>query len=177
MGNNPNCFPRFSDRCCKQNCEYSCRKVTKAIDLIHVFLYKPSEKITVHMIQKLCGFLNYLCRCIVPGRAFTRRLYAFTSVKGKVLLPHHHVRVTMEMRADLTTWLTFLQNPKVYSRPFMDYDSILNTTQLDWYTDASGNYDNLGFRGYFGPRWFYHRWITKTDEKNSCIRSNLALST
>ena len=30
------------------------------------------RKITVLQLQKICGFLNFLGRAIIPGRAFTR---------------------------------------------------------------------------------------------------------
>ena len=51
-------------------------KVQRAIDLIEVT--KKKRKVTLHELQKLCGYLNFLCRAVVPGRAFTRRLYAYT---------------------------------------------------------------------------------------------------
>ena len=35
-----------------------------------------AKKFTLHDLQKLCGFLNFLCRCVVPGRAFLTRLYS-----------------------------------------------------------------------------------------------------
>ena len=50
-------------------------KLNKAKEMIGFFLDKRNKKVTVHQIQQLTGFLNVLCRCIVPGRAFTRRLY------------------------------------------------------------------------------------------------------
>ena len=42
-------------------------KVQRAKSLILSILKK---KVTVKELQKLCGFLNFLCRCIVPGCAF-----------------------------------------------------------------------------------------------------------
>ena len=133
-------------------------KVIKAVDMIHFILEKNSKKATVHEIQRLCGFLNYLCRCIVPGRAFTRRLYAYTAGS---LLPHHHVRITQEMKWDLHTWLKFLQNPQIYSRPFMDFHKIY-ADQLQWYTDASRS-PVLGFGGIYGQNWFAQKWSDSQD--------------
>ena len=49
-----------------------------------------AKKITIKKLQKLCGTLNFFARCIIPARAFTRRLYAKTA--GNNLKAHHHVR-------------------------------------------------------------------------------------
>ena len=85
-------------------------KVLRARLLIEEFLCK--KKTTVHKIQKLCGFLNFLCRCIVPGRAFIRRIYARTA--GCNLKPHHHVNITKEMKMDLKVWNIFLARQEVF---------------------------------------------------------------
>ena len=85
-------------------------KIRKAVTLMTEVLGK--RKITVHRLQKLCGFLNFICRAVVPGRAFTRCLYAHLT--GHNLKPHHHLKVTGEMKADLLVWNSFLRNPAVY---------------------------------------------------------------
>ena len=114
-------------------------KVHKVINIIKDILDRKSRKVTIHQLQKLCGFLNHLCQCIVPGRAFTRRLYAYTRKNGGVLLPHHHIRVNLDMKVDLQMWLKFLNSPQVYCRPFIDYANELSVDTLFWYTDASKN--------------------------------------
>ena len=79
-------------------------KVEKAMVLIDKFLIK--KKATVKEIERLTGFLNFLCRCVVPGHAFTRRFYTLTHrVKLK---PHHHVMLRLENRLDLEMWKQFL---------------------------------------------------------------------
>ena len=45
-------------------------KVERAKQLVSEIMSR--SKVTIHQMQKLCGFLNFLCRAIVPGRAFTR---------------------------------------------------------------------------------------------------------
>ena len=40
-------------------------KVQRALNLIEQVLQKKSKKITVHQLQKLCGFLNFLCRAVI----------------------------------------------------------------------------------------------------------------
>ena len=87
-------------------------KVDKAVNLIQVVLNKKSKKVTLNQLQKVCGFLNFLGRCVIPGRAFTRRLYAYTA--NDKLKPHHHIRVNAEMRDDLKMWLIFLQHPAIF---------------------------------------------------------------
>ena len=52
-----------------------CEKIAKAINMIQFILDKRSKgkalKITVLQLQKICGFLNFLGRAVVPGRVFT----------------------------------------------------------------------------------------------------------
>ena len=86
-------------------------KVDKAVALIPSILDKKSRKVTLNQLQKVCGFLNFLGRCVIPGRAFSRRLYAYTA-NDKLKL-HHHIRVNAEMRDDLVMWLSFLENPMI----------------------------------------------------------------
>ena len=112
-------------------------KLNKAKEMLKHFMDKRNKKVTVHQVQQLAGFLNFLCRCIVPGRAFTRRLYSIGSNKTKKLLPHHHVRVTAECRMDLEIWTRFLDHPLIFSRPFLNCFKRM-AKDIDMYSDASG---------------------------------------
>ena len=125
-------------------------KIERAQDMIQDIL--GSKNTTVKKIQKLCGFLNFLCRCIVPGRAFTRRLYVQFSPK---MAPHHHIRVNREFRQDLVVWQTFLCNPVIYCCPFIGFSEILSAEILEWFMDASGV---IGFGGICGTHWFWGEW-------------------
>ena len=126
-------------------------KISKALELVNMFLSK--KKATVLQFQKLCGSLNFLCRCIVPGRAFIRRLY-LTHVTG--LKQHHHVKITQEHKLDLSTWKFFLEKPDSFYRGFIQPK--LHTAQmLDMYSDASRNF-RLGFGAYCGSEWTYGQW-------------------
>ena len=140
-------------------------KVVRAMNLIQGILQRRSKKMTVHEMQKLCGYLNYLCRCIVPGRAFTRRLYSYTAETH--LLPHHHFKVNQEIRADLEMWEQFMRHPSVYCRPFIDFTCVRFATDLEWYTDASKNV-KLGFGGIYRNNWFNQYW-TDDDEVGNFI--------
>ena len=129
-------------------------KLEKATNWVEYFLNKKNKKATLLEFQKLCGILNFLCRSIVPGRAFLRRLYV--NSQGSVLKPHHHIRITQENRLDLLDWKKFLHSPECIFRPFIDAVP-LTAEQLDMYSDASGNY-KLGFGAYCGPEWTFGCW-------------------
>ena len=95
---------------------------------------------------------EFSLKCIVPGRAFTRRLYNYFDSSMK---PHYHVNLNKEIKSDLTVWSTFLRHPTVFCRPFMDYTTVLTAEDLDMFTDASGK---IGCGGIFGTMWFYMLW-------------------
>lgn len=114
-----------------------------------------SKKVTVMQLQQLTGLLNFICRAVVPGRAFTRRLYAAFS--GKKLKQHHHVRVNQEMRLDCKVWLDFLKLDLAVCRPFMDLAHKVYADELDWYTDAAKS-PLLGCAGVFGRKFFVAQW-------------------
>ena len=131
-------------------------KVEKASEIISLLLNKKSHKLTLKQLQKLCGLLNFFCRCMVPGRAFTRRLYAYTAGKN-FLKPHHHIKINTEMRMDLEMWSKFLQFPSAFCRPFMDFDHVLHAHEIDMYSDASKN-SKLGFGATCGASWMMQKW-------------------
>ena len=128
-------------------------KIAKGKNMISYVL--NHKKITVLELQQLCGFLNFLSRCILPGRAFSKRLYAHQKPGMK---QHHHLRVTPEMRMDLNIWDKFLKHQSIYCRPFMDY-TLVKAQDIDFYTDASKN-PFLGFCGRFGEQFMMQQWNT-----------------
>ena len=117
------------------------------------------KKATVKDIQQLCGFLNFLCCAIVPGRAFTRRLYHQTSIPSDSKLKlHHHIKISHETKLDLKIWEIFLHRPEVLSRPFLDvYGTEFTSETLDMYSDASKN-PELGLGALCGEEWTYCQW-------------------
>ena len=137
-------------------------KIRKAIDLINNLLSKKTRKAKVLEIQKLCGYLNFLCRCIVPGRVFLRHLYV--SVSSDKLKQHHHVNITEENRLDLLVWRAFLTQPESVSRPFMDAN-VFTALDIDMFSDASRNF-KLGFGVYCGSEWTYGQWNREFMEQN-----------
>ena len=90
-----------------------CDKVEKAKQLINHILQKESEKITLHQLQSITGFLNFLCKAVTPGRTFTRRLYSvMEGAQNKLRCKHHHINLTKDMRLDLETWVDIPQPSK-----------------------------------------------------------------
>ena len=119
----------------------------------------------------MCGLLNFLNRAIVPGRSFTRRMYAkftgfeYTShkeldnvrVRG-TLKPHHHVKLDQEFKNDCRVWMQFLDNLNAVCRPFVDFkQSTYLADSLFFYSDASKN-PLLGFGCIFNKNWTFSRW-------------------
>ena len=126
-------------------------KIAKAQDLVSDTI--GAKKIKLKKLQELCGTLNFLCKAVVPGRAFTRRLYA---AGAGLTRPNHHLQVTKEMRQDLGIWQEFLERPQAYCWPFVDF-SYQTPFITDFHTDASRNFD-LGAGGHCGQNWFILAW-------------------
>ena len=129
-------------------------KICKGQALIDEILDGNKKKLTVLQIQKICSFLNFLCRSIVPGRAFTRRMYALTAGKPN-LKKHHHVRLNNETKLDLTMWRHFLNHPSAFCRPFMDFTQTFQANETDFYSDASGG---IGMGAANNCSWMYAEW-------------------
>ena len=131
-------------------------KIQKALDMIRHFVAK--KKATVKEIERLTGFLIFLCRCVVPGLAFTRRLYALT--QGIKLKPHHHVSLKAENRLDLKMWEHFLTSPNVFYAPFTDFSEYVNADEIELFSDASRNF-RKGFGAWCQESWTYAVWDYK----------------
>ena len=135
-------------------------KKLKTLNIVTLFCNK--KKATIKEIQKLTGTLNFLNKVIVPGRAFTRGLYAKLKTNGpdgKKLLPYYHVNLSKDFKLDCEVWLKFLENVQNdrLCRPFIDWEPVCTSVELDFYTDSSGN-KKLGFGGVFGKFYFWGQW-------------------
>ena len=51
-------------------------KGIKVLNALKELADPSKKKVMVKTLQQLCGFLNFICKAIFPGRAFTRRMYA-----------------------------------------------------------------------------------------------------
>ena len=142
-------------------------KKSKALHMLQRMNDKRTA--TVRDIQQLTGLLNFLAKIIVPGRLFTRRMYAKMEAKTTNLMQHHHVTIDAEFRSDMAIWTMFLLNaerePTFLCRPFIDLGMELDAVKLDLYTDSSAN-PRLGFGGVFSSRWFFGQWQPGFIRKN-----------
>ena len=130
-------------------------KIDKVVQLIDQI--KDRKKAKVIQIQRLCGTLNFLCRCVVPGRVFLARTYALLGNPN--LMQHHHVSISRETKMDLEIWKRFLSHPEIFCRPFMELFP-LEATDIDMYSDASMNLKTGGFGAYCGMAWVSGKWNT-----------------
>ena len=131
-------------------------KFTSAIDSMI-----PARSVKLKQIQSLAGMLNFACGVIAPARAFSRRLHNLTIGLSR---PYHHRKITEQVRQDLLVWKKFLSsfNRKTF---FLDYH-FLSQQVLQLYTDSS---TTIGYGGFFGDKWFYGSWSSKTKGLNIAL--------
>lgn len=125
-------------------------KRDRALEQIDAVL--GAKKVTILNLQRLTGLLNFIGKAVVPGRAFTRRLYAKVPSHLKQF---HHIAVDKEMRKDLLVWKEFLKLDLAVCRPFLDFSKMLLAEQLQFFTDAS---TSIGFAGFYDGEYFQEVW-------------------
>ena len=136
-------------------------KIVKA--LAQLSQVTEHKKIKIKNLQQLAGTLKFLTRAVFPGRVFTRRIYSKFAMKemtkdGKLLKPHHHVKIDQELKNDCLVWQTFLECQNSVNRPFLDLNEwTVIDKNLNFFTDASKN-SNLGFGCSFGKNWTFGIW-------------------
>ena len=159
-------------------------KRDRAVNLLLKFVQR--KKATVQGLQSLMGFLNFLCKAIHPGRAFTRRKYAkfhclvnlegyfpcsqieqnkkkgmnsaTVDTKLLALKPHHHITLDAEFCSDCKVWLDFLELQDIsVCRPFVDLDTCIQANRLFFYTYSSAN-PELGCGTIFQKQWLFGQW-------------------
>jgi hypothetical protein len=136
------------------------------IDSIHQVVRVPQSKVVALIeqlklahkveclalsdIQSLLGSLNFVCRAIVPGRAFMRRLIDLTvGATGK----RERIRIGIGAKRDIDMWISFLANFNGTTM-FLDSHWVSNST-LQLYTDAA---QSIGFGCFFQGHWAQGRW-------------------
>ena len=116
----------------------------------HIVDALSKSKLTLRQLQSLLGSLNFVCKAIAPGRAFTRRLIALTCGLRK---PHRKVRVSVGAKLDLLMWLEFFEHFNGVC-PFRHLTWSTNDS-IELFTDAAAS---IGYGGFFRGRWFQARW-------------------
>jgi hypothetical protein len=128
-------------------------KLIRIRSIVSTFL--SLRKCRKRQLLSLLGHLQFACRVITPGRAFTARLLK-AACSAKEL--YHYVTLTREAKLDLKMWHQLLAEWNGVSM-FLDL-ATTNSYDLELYTDASG----VGFGGYFHGAWFYGPWPPNLQE-------------
>ena len=81
------------------------------------------------------------------------RLYSLTSSK---LQPYHHVKLPLDVIADLKMWQQFLETPYSYCRPFVECFE-WTSEDIQMYSDAA-NSVKRGFGAFCQNDWMSHSW-------------------
>lgn len=120
----------------------SAAKLASLLHTINDTLHRHT--ITRRNLDKLNGKLNWVCKVVYGGRTFLRRLI---DAQWSVTRPHHHIRMSSQIRLDLEWWAQFLprfngQTDLIPSKPLSLHD---------FSTDASSSYGYGAFLmgGYF----------------------------
>ena len=125
-------------------------KVEEIVAQIHLVIQE--RKVTLHVMQRLIGLLNFATRVIIPGRPFLRRLINATRGLTK---PYHHLRVTSDMKQDLRMWLTFFSD---FNGVSVFHDRFwVSSEDCQLYTDSAAGL-GMGFGALFDTRWLYGVW-------------------
>ena len=113
-------------------------KKLKALNTIQII--KEQKKVTIKVVQKLTGLLNFLQRAVVPGCPFNRCMYdklKLRNKKGELLKHYHHIKLDAGFKQDWIVWETFLKSDSIHlCRPFVDFADN-NEEPIFFYSDAS----------------------------------------
>ncbi|KAK3104130.1 hypothetical protein FSP39_024643 [Pinctada imbricata] len=113
------------------------------------------KKTTLLDLQSLTGLLNFCSKAIPSARAFIRRFY--NAMQG-MTNPHHHVRISAEMREDIKMLLFFLDQ---FNGTYLFNElKWVDSDDLELYTDSAGGI-NLGCAAIFGTHWVFFKWPSK----------------
>jgi hypothetical protein len=105
--------------------------------------FQQHKRVRRKELESIIGKLSF-ATIVVPARPFLRRLIDLLSIVSK---PYHYIRLNGEVRADLQTWLHFLEtyNGITYFRSIDAFPS----DSIHMGSDAS----KLGFGAVYGKRW------------------------
>ena len=133
-------------------------KIKHVVDLIDKILTPRKVKSHSSSYRRFAGFFDLSGRAMVPGRAFTRRLYMFTSQKesGKQLKPHHHIRINQ-------TWdMIWRCGWSSYPIQQCTVGLLLIWRGIGCHWDQNVfwcfTHWDLGFGGVCDDSWMYGRW-------------------
>ena len=123
-------------------------KLNNLLQRLQVLIHKRS--VILRELQSILGLLNFACRVIRPGRAFSQRLINLTIGTSN---PNHHIRLTSEAKNDISIWLQFLAH---FNGTSLLLDLQWKTSQhLHLFSDASLK----GFGVVFSGEWAWGPWL------------------
>lgn len=108
-----------------------------------------AKKVRLRQLQSLLGKLNFACRIRPMGRIFSRRLCAATA---GVLMLHHFIRLSRELKADLRVWEKILVT---YNGRSLWMASVVAASDIDIFTHAAGS---SGFGAFCQGAWCAAAW-------------------
>ena len=135
-------------------------KLAKAIEAVNSMAGKG--KVQMKELRSAIGFLSFVCKVVMPGRPFLRRLWDLTKGGAK---PHHHIRLSKGAQLDLQAWAQFLR--------FHNGVTLLSDTRwitskrLNLFTDAAGS---GGYAAIYGNRWICGEWPEEWRDFHITIR-------
>ena len=125
-------------------------KIEELLNIIQSFLNR--KKLLKRELESLVGMLNFFGKAVRFSRAFSRRFYdAMSSVPE----PHHHIRISSELREDLNMWHTFLR--KFNGISYFPASEWVTSSVLQLYTDSAGSV-GLGCGAYLHGKWVFYEW-------------------
>ena len=132
-------------------------KLQRLMDTLKVWLARRT--CTRKELESLIGVLSYACKVVRPGRSFLRRAISLLSV---VKLPHHHVRLNAEFKADLSWWKAFASQWNGASVIISQGSPGITIT-----SDASGSW---GCGAWYESKWFSLEWQDDIRDKNITVK-------
>ncbi len=105
---------------------------------------------TLRHLQSLVGLLNFCCTVIIAGKTFLRRLY---NKMQNISKPYYKIRLTKDVKSDLTTWLYFLRH---YNGVTLYREELFfSPDNVHLYTDAA---KSIGYGAILDSHWFAAQW-------------------
>ena len=131
-------------------------KIAKAISSINKILSRPVAR--TKKLESLHGYLNYCAQIIPAGKAFIR------SLSQLIHSPSPWVTLSTEIKQDLETWLSFLQ--QFNGKAMFHHSQGVGQPDITLHTDSSGSW---GCAAIIAQEYITVKW------PSDIPRSNLAL--
>lgn len=112
------------------------------------------KKENIRTLESVIGLMAFCARARPSARAFLRRFYDLLS-SVKVRKPFYKIRITEELKYDITVWLQFLED--FNGECYILENLWLTNEALELFTDSTGN-QYLGCDAYSKGHWLQFSW-------------------